>query len=164
MIGVVGDIRYEGLGTTESPAEAFFSTHQIEAAPALLGLGTPHLAIRANGDPFAAIPFLRDVVAEAHPRATVVDVMTMDARLSAAVAKPRFYAVIVGFFAAVALLLATFGIYGLLSYVVAQRQGEFGIRMALGARRGDVLGLVLSQAQPARSVCGWILFRLPRPL
>ena len=145
VIGVVGDIRYEGLAITESRAEAFFSTRQIEAAPGMLGLATPHLAIRTSGDPLAVVPFLREVVAEAHPRAAVVDVMTMDARLSAAVAQPRFYAVIVGSFAAVALLLATFGIYGLLSYVVAQRRGEIGIRMALGARRGDVLGLVLRQ-------------------
>ena len=144
VIGVVADIRYEGLGITGSAAEAFFSIHQMEGAMAL-AIGTPYLAIRTNGDPLAAVPFLREVVAEAHPRAAVVDVMTMDARLSAAVAQPRFYAVIVGSFAAVALLLATFGIYGLLSHVVAQRQGEIGIRMALGAQRGDVLGLVLRQ-------------------
>ena len=144
VIGVIGDIRYEGPGITESAAEAFFSIHQAEGAM-MLAIGTPHLAIRTNGDPLAAVPFLREVVAEAHPRAAVVDMMTMDARLSAAVAQPRFYAVIVGFFAAVALLLATFGIYGLLSYVVAQRQGEIGIRMALGAQRGHVLGLVLQQ-------------------
>ena len=145
VIGVVGDIRYDGLSITESPAEVFFSTHQMEAAPGMLGLGTPHLAIRTSGDPLAVVPFLHEVGAEAHPRAAVLDVMTMDARLSAAVAQPRFYAVIVGFFAAVALLLATFGVYGLLSYVVAQRRGEIGIRMALGARRSDVIGLVLRQ-------------------
>ena len=69
----------------------------------------------------------------------------MEARLSTAVAQPRFYAVFVGSFAALALLLVAFGIYGLLSYTVAQRRGEIGIRMALGARRGDILALVVKQ-------------------
>lgn len=79
------------------------------------------------------------------PGASVATVMTMDARLSSAVAEPRFFAVLVGCFAALAFLLAAFGLYGLLSYTVAQRRGEIAIRMALGARRADVLALVVRQ-------------------
>ena len=144
VIGVVADIRYEGLSLTGSRPEAFFSTHQTEYHP-MSNPNTPFIAARTGGDPLALLPFLQEAVTGAHPRARLRQVMTMEARLSAAVAEPRFYAAFVGSFAALAVFLAAFGVYGLLSYTVAQRRGEIGIRMALGARRGDILALVVRQ-------------------
>ena len=147
VIGVVADIRYEGLSLTSltgSRPEAFFSMHQTEYHP-MSNPNTPFIAVRTVGDPLALLPFLQEAVTEAHPRARLRQVMTMDARLSAAVAEPRFYAAFVASFAALAVFLAAFGLYGLLSYTVAQRRGEIAIRMALGAQRGDVLALVVRQ-------------------
>ena len=144
VVGVVGDVLYEGLTTTESQAEALIPLAQGGGVP-MLGFSSPFVAVRTVSDPLAVIDFLREAVVEAHPRATMMEVMTMDARLSAAVTQPRFYAVFVGFFAALAVILAAFGLYGLLSYTVAQRRGEIGIRMALGAQRADILALVVKQ-------------------
>ena len=144
VIGVVADLTYRGLGNTGTEAEAFAPVQQVDAAPTF-EYAFPMVVVRTTGDPLAAVPFLREAVAEARPGASVATVMTMDARLSSAVAEPRFFAVLVGCFAALAFLLAAFGLYGLLSYTVAQRRGEIAIRMALGARRGDVLTLVVRQ-------------------
>ena len=146
IVGVVGDVVYEGLElTAESPAEAFFPLAQIGGERGFGHSSMIYVTVRTIGDSLAVVPFLREAVAATNPQARLDEVITMDARLSTAVAQPRFYAVFVGSFAGLALLLAALGIFGLLSYTVAQRQGEIGIRMALGARRGDILALVARQ-------------------
>ena len=144
VLGVVADVTYWGLAVTGSGAEAFAPLRQIDAVPTF-ALNFPLVAVRTRGDPLAAVSFLREAVAGTRPGAAAEAVMTMDALLSYAVAEPRFYAVLVGCFAALAFFLAAFGVYGLLSYSVVQRRGEIAIRMALGARRGDIVALVVGQ-------------------
>ena len=147
VVGVVGDIVYEGLELTAEPqAEAFYPMVQVAGERGFGWSSRVFVTVRTTSDSLAVVPFLREALTATDPQARLDSVTTMEARLATAVAEPRFYAVFVGSFAGLALLLAALGIFGLLSYTVTQRQGEIGIRMALGARRGDILALVTRQA------------------
>jgi predicted permease len=103
------------------------------------------LLVRTSMDPRGIANALRAAVWEIDPEVTVPEVRTLDEVLSRSVAQRRFQMLLVALFALAALALAAFGAYGVLSYAVTRRTGEMGIRMALGAQRGDVLAMVLRQ-------------------
>jgi ABC-type antimicrobial peptide transport system permease subunit len=102
-------------------------------------------AVRVEGEPVTFVPAVHQIVSALEPLAVVDGAVGMDDVVSGALLRPRFYAVLVGFFAVVAMVIAVIGIYGVLSYGVTQRTQEIGIRIALGANVEQVLTLVLSR-------------------
>jgi putative ABC transport system permease protein len=102
-----------------------------------------YLVVRAAGDPVTLVPAIRAAVAELDPNVPLREVRTMEQLLQEAVAAPRFRTLLLGAFAGIALLLAAAGIYGVMSYTVDQRRREISVRLALGARPGEIVGLVV---------------------
>jgi ABC-type antimicrobial peptide transport system permease subunit len=103
------------------------------------------LVLRTRGNPAGYAPLVRRAIRNIDPTLAVFDVRTMETQLSQALFLPRAAAFLFGLAGFMGLLIATVGVYGVISFAVAQQTKEIGIRMALGARRGQVLGIVLKQ-------------------
>jgi len=140
VVGIVGDLKQDLAG--DPKAEMYVPVREGDS---LLPVFALSVVLRAEHDPLSEASALRSVVRDINPNQPVVRVRTMEENISGSVSEPRFRATLLAIFAAAALILAIVGLYGLMVYTVNQRVHEIGIRIALGADRGDVLCMVIAQ-------------------
>jgi putative ABC transport system permease protein len=141
VVGIVGDVRSAGLDRPAGP-ELYVPLDQID----IQFMWPANLAVRAAGDPLALVPSLRRAIAEVDPTQPVSNVQTMSAVVDFELANRNTQLTLTSAFALLAIVLAGVGLYGTLSYTVSQSANEIGLRMALGARQGTVVGVVVRSA------------------
>ena len=170
VVGMVADERHNGI--TGVVKEKFFVPHSqwhIATAGSLVRGG--FVVVRTTGDPMAVASVVRNEIRAMDPNLPVANIRPMTEVVATSLATPRLTGLLMGIFAAIALTLAAVGIYGVLSYLVARRTHEIGIRLAVGADRSQVLAMVLKQGLTlagtgivAGLVAAFILTRLMQSL
>jgi putative ABC transport system permease protein len=151
IVGVAGDVRQDGLDTMPVP-EIYVPHSQFRPFWRDTTLRTFTIAVKTSGDPALGAPLVRQHVGALDASLPVSTVITMEEVVSRSVAERRLHMLLLSTFAAIALVLAVVGTYGVLAYQITERTREFGVRMALGATAGDILRMVIRDGMTPAAV------------
>ncbi len=137
IVGVAGDVRHEGIAREPGPA--------VYLPTSIMPRSSLQLFVRTAGDPVLIANAVRQAVWDINPDQPIAKVAAMRQVLAQTVARPRLFTLLLGLFGGIAIVLAALGIYGVIAYSLSLRTQEFGVRMALGAKGGDLLRLLVTQ-------------------